>query len=109
MDAVGGADHDDGHVRRGQTGVHIGGEIGIARRIEQVDLDVVDGERGQGRRDGQLAGDLLGLEVTGGGALLDRASSGDHAGGGQEGLGQRRLPGTVMADESDVSDCGRVS
>ena len=108
LHAVGGADDDDGQVDVGQRGDHLAGEVGVAGRVEQVDLDPVDGERGQAGRDGELARHLLGLEVHDGGALLDRSPPGDGPGGGQQRLGQGGLAGAVVADEGDVADCGRV-
>ena len=55
LHAVGGADDDDGQVDVGQRGDHLAGEVGVAGRVEQVDLDPVDGERGEAGRDGELA------------------------------------------------------
>ena len=108
LHAVGGAHDDDGEVDVGQGGHHFAGEVGVAGRVEEVDLDAVDREGGQAGGNGQLACDLLGLEVHDGAALLDRTPPRDGAGGGQESLGERGLAGAVMADEGDVADSGRV-
>ena len=108
LHAVGRADHDDGQVDVGQGRDHLAGEVGVPGGVEEVDLDPVDRERGQAGRDGQLARHLLGLEVHDGAALLHRAPPCDGPGGGQERLGERGLAGSVVADEGDVSDSGRV-
>ena len=108
LHAVGGADDDDGQVDVGQGGDHLAGEVGVPGGVEQVHLDPVDREGGQAGRDGQLARHLLGLEVHDGGALLHRPPSGDGPRGGQQRLGQGGLAGTVVPDEGDVANCGRV-
>jgi hypothetical protein len=55
-----------------------------------------------------MSGDLLGLEVTGRRPFFHGAPAGQRARRRQEGFGERRLAGTMMADEGDISDCGRV-
>ncbi len=108
LHTVGGADDDHGQVDVGQRGHHLAGEVGVPGRVEQVDLDPVDREGGQAGRDGELAGHLLGLEVHHGGALLDRPTPGDGPGGGEQRLGQGRLPRPVVPDKGDVANCGQV-
>ena len=108
LDAVGGADDHDGQVGAGQGRQHFGGEVRVAGSVEQVHLHPVHRDRCQGGGDGQMARDLLGLEITGRGPFFHGAPAGQGAGRRQEGFGEGRLAGAVMADEGDVSDCGRV-
>ncbi len=106
LDAVGGAHHHHGQVGDAQRGVQVGGEVGVAGGVEEVDLAVLDGEGGDGQLHRELPRRLLGLEVADGRALVDRALAGDGPGGGQQGLGQGRLAGPVVADEDHVADVG---
>ena len=56
LHAVGGADHHHGKVGTGQGGQHFGGEVGVAGRVEQVDLHPVHGEGCEGGGDRTAAG-----------------------------------------------------
>ena len=47
LDAVGGAHHHHGQVGDGQGGGQLGGEVGVAGGVEQVDLDAVDARTGR--------------------------------------------------------------
>ncbi len=108
LHAVGRAHDHDGEVDVGERGDHLAGEVGVAGRVQEVDLHAVDREGGQAGRDGELAGHFLRLEVHDGRTLLDRSPPGDGPGGRQQGLGQGGLARTVMPDEGDVANCGRV-
>ena len=108
LHAVGGADHHHGQVDVGQGGDHLTGEVGVPGRVEQVHLDPVDREGGQAGRNGELPGHLLGFEVHDRRTLLHRPPPGYGPGARQQGLGQGGLSRTVVPDEGDVADCGRV-
>jgi len=105
--AVDGADDDDGHVGQGQGHLHVGAEVGVAGGVEEVDFHPVDGDRRQGQGHRQLPRGLLRLEVADRGAAVDRSLPGDGAGGGHQGLGQRGLAGSVVADQGHVADVRR--
>ena len=110
---VGRTDDHDRQVGVGQRGHHLTCEVGVPGRVEEVHLDPVDRERRQARRDRELAGHLLGLEVHDGRALLDGSPPGDGTGGGQQGLGQGGLPApwcpTRATLRMAVGSCGTWS
>ena len=100
VEAVGGADDEDGPVRRPQAGPQLAGEVGVAGRVEQVDDDVVAGrvvvvdDAGQRERARAF------------GVLLVGAVVGDA--GPQEVLEQRGLAAAGGADEDDVAEILRT-
>ena len=87
VDAVGRRDGEQGRVRGAQAGPKITGEIGVARRVEEIHLDVLVHERYEGQVDRAPLPDLNFIEVAGGGAVLDPALALNRAGRDQEGLG----------------------
>ena len=64
VDAIGGADHEDGGVSGPQTGAQFTDIVGIARGIEEVDNGVTVGEGGQRER-GQPLGIIFLATITG--------------------------------------------
>jgi hypothetical protein len=58
--------------------------------------------------DRPLLADRRRVVVAHGVALGDRSGSRDHAGAGEQGLGERRLAGAGRADQHDVADLGRI-
>ena len=84
----------------------IGDEVGVARRVDDVDLDAVGLERGEGQGDGDVPPLLLGVEVADSRAVLDPAHAGDCSRGEQQGLGQRGLSGPTVADQRNIADLG---
>ena len=85
----------------------VGDEVGVAGRVEEVDLVAVEleGGEGQGQRDAPLH--LLGVEVGGGVAVLHPSLAVDGARAEQEGLGQARLPGSAVARRGRRCGSGR--
>jgi hypothetical protein len=79
-------------------------EIGVAWRIQQVDLVTLPLERRDGQTDRHLALELFGIEVGGRVAVLDRA----HPRGGprakQQRLDQRRLARAAVREQTDVAE-----
>ena len=73
-----------------QAAAHLGEEVGVARGVEDVDLDVVDRGRGEGQRERHVGADLLGLEVAHRRAVVDPS------------------PGRVMAPVAKSSASARV-
>ena len=72
-----------------------------------VDLVALPLERRDRERHRDRALLLLGIEVAHGVAVLDAPHPRDRAGDEQQRLGQRRLPGSAVADERDVADLRR--
>jgi len=78
-------DHHGGIDRR-QRGEGLTGEIGIAGRIDQVDVHALGGEIDQRRIEGMARRLLLRVEIAHRAALLDRALRRNGAGPEQQGL-----------------------
>src|SRR5205823_11073773 len=75
-----GGDHQHGAVEHAQDAFHLGDEVRVAGRVDQIDGDVIDGERHDGRLDRDAAA-LLELQRIGlGGAFIDAADLVDHTG-----------------------------
>ena len=103
VDAVRGRDREQGGVRGPQSGPQVAGEVGVAGGVQQVDLDALVHERHQRQVDRAALPDLDLVEVAGGAAILDPAFALDRAGRDQEGLGQRCLSCSRVADQHHVA------
>ena len=55
LDALHGGQHQDGRVEHHQDPLDLGDEVGVTGRVDQVDLEVADRERGHGRADRDAA------------------------------------------------------
>ncbi len=75
-------------VRRPQAGAEVANEVGVPRRVEQVDLDAFVRERSQRQADRSLLAQLGLVVVADRGPVLDPAGPMDRAGGDQKGLNQ---------------------
>ena len=104
FDAVGGIDHDGAGFDGGQRGEGRAAEIGIARRVDQVDVAVAVVDRDQGCLDRVLAFLFHRIEVGNRRAALDRACRLYHAAGMQQGFDQSGFAGAGMACQGDVAD-----
>ncbi len=102
-DRVGGGDDEDGRVGGVQGGAQVRGEVGVAGRVDQVDLDALPFEREQGELDGALLLVLDLLVVGDGGAVGDATGPAGGAGGEGEGFGEGGLAHTAGTDEDDVA------
>ena len=110
LDALDRAHHEHGQVGDPQGGLDVADEVGVAGRVDQVDLVARPLERGHGQRDRDAALLLLGLGVGGRRAVLDPPDPVDGAGSGQQRLGQGGLPAAAVAHEGHVADLvGRVA
>ena len=107
LDAFDRGDDEQREVGGLERGGDVADEVGVAGRVEQVDLVAVELERRERERHRDPAALLLGIEVADGRAVLDPAQAGDRAGDEEQRLGQRRLPGAAVPDEGDVADLGR--
>jgi hypothetical protein len=80
FDAGLGIDHYHGGIDRRQRGKGLTGEIGITRRVEQVDMHAFGGEIHQCRIEGMTRRLFLRIEIAHCAALFHRALGGDRAG-----------------------------
>ena len=103
VDAVGGRDGEQGSVGRPQAGPQVAGEVGVARCVQQVDLDAAVQDRRQGEVDRALLPYLDLVEVADCGAILDAPGPLDPAGVHQQRLNQRRLARSGVADQHDIA------
>jgi hypothetical protein len=102
LDTLDGRHHEDGPVEHAQHPVDLGDEVGVARRVDQVDRDAADHEGDHRRADGDAPAALqverVGLRV----AVIDAAHLADDPGGEEEPLGQAGLAGVNMRQDSQV-------
>src|SRR6266536_2788523 len=96
-----------GRYSGGQGRADVADEVRVAGGVEQVDLEPIVLDGGGRQRHGDVLAGLFGLEVGHGGTVLDAANPVDRAGAVQERLDQRRLAGTAMPDNQDVTDALR--
>ena len=78
-------------------------EVGMARSVQEVDLEVLVGDGGEGGADGELALDLFGVVVQIRLPIVGGAHAGRLARDVEHGLGERGLAGPVLADKDDVA------
>ncbi len=71
LDAGDRVEHGDGAVEHAQRALDLGGEVDVARRVDDVDAVIAPEARGRGRRDGDAALLLLLHPVHDGGAFVD--------------------------------------
>jgi len=108
LDAARGIDADEGRVDGPEPRDDLGHEVRVAGRVDEGDEIAVVVERGDRQRERHVPLLLLGLEVEGGGPVLDAALPVDRPGPEEERLGERRLPGTGVAGEDDAAEVGGV-
>jgi hypothetical protein len=94
-------DHHQGRVHGRERANRLSGEVGKARRIDQMDQHPLPGKTRQRciQRVAKLL--LLRIEIANRAALFDGAPAADGAGCGEQAFGKRRLAGGTVADESD--------
>ena len=102
VDPVGGGDGEQRRVGGPQPGPEVPREVGVAGRVEQVDLDAVVHEGRERQVDRTLLPDLDLIEVADRGALFDAALPLDGPRRGEQRLDQAGLPRTRMADQHHV-------
>ena len=89
-------------VQHAQRTLHLGGEVHVARRIDDVDADVLPGAGGRGGGDGDAALLLLLHPVHGRSALVHLADTVRDARIEEDALGRRRLAGVDVRHDPDV-------
>ncbi len=89
-------------VEHAQHPLHLGDEVRVAGRVDQVDGDAVDRERDDGRLDRDAALLLERQRVGLRRPLVDAADLVDHAGGVQQPFGESCLTGVYMRQDPKV-------
>src|SRR5262249_39788480 len=103
LDALLGVEDDHGAVEDAQGPLHLGREIDVAGRVDEVDRAVAPLERDAGAVDGDAAFLLLGVVVGLGGALIDAAEAVLGAGVEEQVLGGGGLARVDVGDDADVA------
>ena len=102
LDALDGGDDEDRAVEHAEDAFDLGDEVGVARRVDQVDREVADEERGDGGPDRDAAF-ALELERVGlGGAGVDAADVIDGACGVEEPFAEGGLTGVDVGEDSEI-------
>ena len=96
--------HEHGEIGHTHRGVHVSYEVGVARRVDQVDLVPAPLEGGKCETEGHAASMLFGVEVGDCGALLDGPETFDGTCAVQQGFGKGRFAGTGMSYQGDIAD-----
>ena len=104
LDALARAEDHHRAVQDAQTSLHLGGEVDVAGRVDQVDGDVFPGKGHAGRLDRDAPLLLLFEEVGDGSALVHLAHAVAEAAVEQHALGERGLPGVDVSDDADVAE-----
>jgi hypothetical protein len=102
LDPLDGGDDQHGAVEHVQHPLHLGDEVRVAGRVDQVDGDVADDERHHRGLDGDAALTFQGQGVGLGAAVIHAAELVDDAGGEQQPLGQGCLTGVDMRQDPKV-------
>ena len=108
VDTVHRGDDEQCGVRGAEPGAEVTDEVGVPGGVQQVDLDAVVLERRQRQRDRALLAHLRLVEVAHRGAVLDATGPRDRPGRDEQGLDERRLPRSGVADQHDVADVLRA-
>lgn len=95
-------DDQHGAVEHAQYPFHLGDEVRVAGGVDQIDRGVVDGERDDGGLDRDAALSFERQGIGPGAALVDAADLVDDTGGVEQPLGQARLTGVDMRQNSQI-------
>ena len=104
FDSLSGAEYHHAAVEHSQAPLDLGGEIDVARRVDQVDLDVFPGkvDRGGVDRDAPLL--LLGVVIGDGCPLVHRSDAMAEAAEEEHPLGDGGFARVDMGDDADVAE-----
>ena len=104
LDALPGAEDDDGAVQHAQAAFDFGREVDVAGRVDQVDVDIAPAKGDAGRIDRDAALLFLFVEVGFGRSLVDFADAMRRPAVEQHPFGDGRLPGIDVGDDADVPE-----
>ena len=102
LDAFDRGDDEDRAVQDAEDALDLGDEVGVTGRVDEVDRQVADEERGDRGPDGDAAFALEVERVGLGGAGVDAADVVDRAGGEEEPLGEGGLTGVDVGEDSEI-------
>jgi hypothetical protein len=102
LDALDRGDDQHGAVEHAQHALDLGDEVRMAGRVEQVDRDVVDGERGDRGLDRDAALPFQRQGIGLGAAVVDAADLVDDTGRVEQPLGEAGLTGVYVGQYSQV-------
>jgi hypothetical protein len=102
LDTLDGRDHEDRTVQHAQDPFHLRDEVRMARRVDQVDVDVLECERRDGRLDRDAALPLEFHRIRLRGAGVDAADLVDDTGPIQQPFGESCLTGVYMRQDPKV-------
>jgi hypothetical protein len=102
LDPFDGRDHQHRPVEHAQRPLHLGDEVRVARRVDEVDDDVAYRERGHGGLDRDAALPFQRQRVGLGGAVIDTADLVDDPGRVEQPFGQGGLTGVYMRQDPQV-------
>ena len=100
--ALGGVDQQQHTVDHGQGPLDLAAEVGVAGRVDQVDLDALPGDRGGLGEDGDAPLALLVVGVHD--AVDHRLVGGEGAGGAQQRVDEGGLAVVDVRDEGDIAE-----
>ena len=103
---LGGVDEEQHAVDHAERALHLTAEVGVARRVDQVDAHAVPGDRSGLGEDGDAPLALLVVGVHH--PLDDGLVLLEGAGGAEHGVDQRGLAVVDVGDEGDVAQCRDV-
>ena len=102
LDAGDRVEHGDRAVEHAQRALDFGGEVDVARRVDDVDAVIAPEAGGRGGRDRDAALLLLLHPVHDGGAFVDLADLVRDPGVEQDPFGRGRLAGIDVGHDADV-------
>ncbi len=102
LDALDRRDDEDRAIEHAEDALDLGDEVGVAGRVDEVDREVADEERGDRGPDGDAAFALEVERVGLGGAGVDAADVVDRAGGEEESLGEGGLTGVDVGEDAEI-------
>ena len=102
LDALDRRDDEDGAIEDAEDAFDLGDEVRVAGRVDEVDREVADEERGDRGPDRDAAFALEVERVGLGGAGVDAADVVDRAGGEEESLGEGGLTGVDVGEDAEV-------
>ena len=106
LDAGDGAEHRHRPVEHAAAALHLGGEVDVAGRVDEVEVVVAPRHGGDRRLDGDALLAFEGIVIHGGGAVVDLAHLVDAAGQEQDAFADRGLAAVDVGDDAEVAEPG---